>query len=155
MSELGGLLPADSWTRFAFDAAWQSTLVGLAAWLALRLLVRRAAARAWIALAAIGLSLAIPVLSAGVRWADCGLLAGPVAVNSQPKKCRLSWSSSHFSSLADSTSPCQFSLFPSSSFNLRTISLSMRACRPARMVCVQFHQSSVVTIPVITGSKMM
>lgn len=74
MNELISLPPFEGVTRFAWDLAWQSTLVGIATLVALRFLVRHPAARAWTVVLATGLCLAIPLVSVVVRASGLGLL---------------------------------------------------------------------------------
>ena len=74
MSDYWAYLPADGWSRFAVDAVWQGTLVGLLAWRVLRPLVRQPAARAWLLLLALICLVAVPLASAAVRANGGGLL---------------------------------------------------------------------------------
>ncbi len=74
MHELWNTTPMDDWPRLVVDAAWQSTLLGLVAWLVSWVFVGRASLRAWLALVAVSLSLVMPALTAAVRWAGIGLL---------------------------------------------------------------------------------
>jgi len=63
------------WQRFAFDAAWQSTVLGMVAWILLASVVRRPAARSWTALLAAGLCIVVPLSSLIVRSSGFGLLS--------------------------------------------------------------------------------
>ena len=75
MHDLWNLLPPGGWQRLVADVAWQSSLIIGGGLLAARLAGRRPAVRAAILLAAVILSLAVPLGSAAVRVAGVGLLA--------------------------------------------------------------------------------
>jgi polysaccharide export outer membrane protein len=82
MTDLVNLAPAGGWQRLAFDAAWQGALVAAIAVATLRLARRRPAVRAGIALVAIVLCLATPLVSSVARLAGWGLLAAQPAAQS-------------------------------------------------------------------------
>ncbi len=72
MSDLGSFLPEGGWSRFALDVLWQSSLVGLVAYGALRPLVCQPAARAWLLLLALAGCAVLPVASALARAGGYG-----------------------------------------------------------------------------------
>ena len=67
MASLWELLPTNGWPRLAIDVVWQSTLVGILAWIVLRKIVRQPATQAWIAILAIAMAVVVPVLSSASR----------------------------------------------------------------------------------------
>ncbi len=73
LSELFSLIPDDGLQRFAFDLAWQSTLIGITA-LLLQRVTRQPAAKAWLAVMACSLCVATPLATAIVRSAGLGIL---------------------------------------------------------------------------------
>ena len=75
MAELFSALPAGGWQRLAVDCLWQSTLIGLAAFVLGRAFGRRPAVGAAIALLGVVLCVGTPLLSAVARYEGWGLLA--------------------------------------------------------------------------------
>lgn len=61
------LIPAGGWQRLMVDVIWQSTLVGLLAFVVSAWFIRQAAARAWLLLIATTLCIVIPMVSLCVR----------------------------------------------------------------------------------------
>lgn len=76
MNDLPWLVPSGGIARFAWDLVWQSTLVGGVALSLMRFFVRRPAQRAWFAMLATGLCVAIPLVSLVARASGLGLLGG-------------------------------------------------------------------------------
>jgi len=85
MTELNLLLPSGGIARFAWDLVWQSTLVGIVALMLLRFFVKRPARRAWFATLAVGLCMAIPLVSLAARARGLGLLRSEPQTVARPQ----------------------------------------------------------------------
>ncbi|HUG91991.1 MAG TPA: M56 family metallopeptidase [Planctomycetaceae bacterium] len=83
MSDWLALLPPDGFARFACDAAWQGTAVGLTAWAASRLVARRSALRAWLAALGLWAILVLPLVALFVRTAGYGMLEPAASQNAE------------------------------------------------------------------------
>ena len=79
VDRLAELIPAGGTERFLFDAAWQSTLIGLATCGLLLAVRQRASHRAALAWLGIMLAVTVPVGTAAVRAANWGQRAAVVA----------------------------------------------------------------------------
>ena len=74
MNDVLSAWPANMAARLVLDLVWQSSLIGLLAWLAARTLVPKPAARAWLLLLALGLCFLAPAASLLARAGGIGLL---------------------------------------------------------------------------------
>ncbi len=82
MTTLLSYLPIDDLSRFLCQMAWQTTLLGVAAWITLRFVIRQPATRAWFALLTMLCFPLIPVVSSAARDYQLGMIAMPTAATS-------------------------------------------------------------------------
>ena len=82
MSDLLSLIPADGVPRFLLDVLWQSTATCVVILFAIRR-TRQPSFRAWLAMLACSLCVAIPVATAAVRFAGLGIFPAEASTNNQ------------------------------------------------------------------------
>ena len=74
LAYMSASFPMDGWSRFALDAFWQTTLIGVVSLGLIVALRQRPAARSWIVVLSLMLCVTVPLLSVVARAMGFGLL---------------------------------------------------------------------------------